>query len=84
MCDVLPELKKDDVLIRKTPNGDVRTFTVIKVGQGKEFDEPVYYLQGLYGVKLKKSYTGEELAGLGYCLKEDISGIRSFEDGGEI
>lgn len=83
MCAVLPELKKGDVLIRESPTGDVRAFTVIKVGQGKEFDEPVYYLQGLYGVKLKKPYTCEELAGLGYHLKEEISGIRSFEDGGE-
>ncbi|MCG2661283.1 MAG: hypothetical protein L6437_13685 [Kiritimatiellae bacterium] len=82
MCDVLPELKKGDVLIRESPKGDVRAFTVIKVGRGNEFDEPVYYLQGMYGVKLKQPYNGEELASLGYRLKEEAVTSQNAGAGG--
>jgi len=67
---VLPELKKGDVLFKTGPDGRQTEFTVIKVGKGTEFDEPVYFLSGMYGVKLRKAYTGEELSTLGYGLKE--------------
>ena len=66
--DILPELKKGDVLFK--PDSASNDFTVVKVGRGKEFDEPVYFLSGMYGVKLKRPYTGEILAGMGYRLKE--------------
>ena len=70
MESVLPELRKDDVLFKPCPDGTVTEFTVVKVGKGTEFDEPVYFLSGMYGVKLRKAYTGEELSNLGYRLKE--------------
>ena len=69
MEDVLPELEKGDVLFK--PDGGPDEFTVIKVGKGKEFDAPVYYLSGMYGVKLKRAYAGEELSALGYRLKKN-------------
>lgn len=66
---VLPELKKGDVLFKIGSDGKQTEFTVAKVGNGKEFDEPVYYLVGMYGVKLTKAYAGEELSMMGYGLK---------------
>ena len=69
MESVLPELKKGDVLFKTGPDGTITEFTVIKVGKGAEFDEPVYFLSGMYGVKLTKAYTGEELSTMGYGLK---------------
>jgi len=69
MNSVLPELKKGDRLVRVAADGEVTVFTVCKVDRGKEFDEPVYFLTGKYGVKLRNAYTGEELAGMGYELK---------------
>ena len=71
MNNVLPEHRKGDVIIRLRNNSISNILTVRKVGQGEEFDEPVYYLAGKYGTKLKKSYTGEELASLGYTLLEN-------------
>ena len=44
--------------------------TVWAIRKGREFDEPVYKLQGLYGVKLKGDYTGEDLAAMGYMVVE--------------
>jgi len=82
MNDILPELKKGDVLAKADGKDHVRTFIVIKVGKGREFDEPVYYLQGMYGAKLKKAYTGEDLAGIGYRLKEDVSLGQASNAGG--
>ena len=41
-----------------------------RVVKGEEFDEPVYYLQGMYGVKLKQAYAGEELAAFGFKVEE--------------
>jgi hypothetical protein len=67
MENVLPELKKGDVLARSI-NGASETLTVRQVGEGKEFDEPVYFLVGKYGVKLKTAYTIEQLAGMGFKL----------------
>lgn len=66
MSNVLPELKKGDVLVTIRSNGEPAKVTVRKVGRGKEFDEPVYFLIGGYGGKLKKPYTGEELASMGF------------------
>jgi len=66
---ILPELKPGDVLVKHDSKHGIYVLTVRKVGKGKEFDEPVYFLTGQYGVKLKNAYTGEELAGLGYSLK---------------
>ena len=66
---VLPELKPGDVLIKHDIKHGIHVLTVRKVGQGKEFDEPVYFLTGKYGVRLRNAYTGEELAALGYSLK---------------
>lgn len=66
---VLPELKPGDVLIKHDIKYGIHVLTVRKVGQGKEFDEPVYFLTGKYGVRLRNAYTGEELANMGYSLK---------------
>lgn len=72
---VLPELKKGDILVKTNADGTEHVVTVIKVGKGQEFDEPVYYLQGLYGAKLKHAYAGEELAELGYEIKQKLEEI---------
>ena len=69
MSNAMPELKKGDVITKTADDGTITTFTVIRVGTGTEFDEPVYYLQGRYGIKLTNSYTGEELASMGYRLR---------------
>ena len=82
MCDALPELKKGDVLIHKMRNGEVSTLTVIKVGKGAEFDEPVYYLRGMYGVKIRQPYTGEALAALEYRLRNQTVVVNMTTDGG--
>ena len=71
MNDALPELKKGDVLVCGDSNETIGTFTVFRVGEGREMDEPVYYLQGMYGVHLKRPYTGEELAKMGCRLKKN-------------
>ena len=71
MNDGLPELKKGDVLVKVDDKGHAHTLTVIRVGKGKEFDEPVYYLRGMYGVKTKRPFALEELASAGYRLKDD-------------
>jgi len=52
-------------------------------GRGREFDEPVYYLQGLYGIKLKQSYTGEQLASAGYRLKQATGVSQAADTGGQ-
>ena len=70
MDNVLPELRKSDVLVR-SHNGASETLTVRQVGKGNEFDEPVYYLTGRYGVRLKTAYTIELLAGMGFRLKNE-------------
>ena len=62
MSNVLPELKKCNVIFRPGGNGNSNVLTVRKVGQGKEFDEPVYYLTDKYGAKFEGRHTGEELA----------------------
>ncbi|MEK9137384.1 MAG: hypothetical protein AAB393_09695 [Bacteroidota bacterium] len=82
MNDALPELRKGDVLVKTDGDGEVSTLTVIKVGQGKEFYEPVYYLQGLYGVKIRQPYTGEALAALGYRLKNQAVVVNTTTNGG--
>ena len=68
MSTVMPELKKGDVVVKRGTDGTLTMFRVIRVGKGTEFDEPVYYLSGVYGVKLRNAYTGEELASMGYRL----------------
>ena len=70
MSDVLPELKKGDQIVRTDNDGHRTIFTVARVARGSEFDEPVYFLTGQYGVKLSNAYTGEQLAGMGYRLRE--------------
>jgi len=72
MEEVLPELKKGDVVFKVNSNGRMTKFTVFRVGKGAHFDEPAYYLQGTSGVKLKNPYTGEELAGMGYQLEGSV------------
>ena len=67
---VLPELRKGDVLVKTSADGTEHVLIVIRVGKGQEFDEPIYYLRGLYGVKLKLGYNGEELAEMGYEIRE--------------
>ena len=70
MKSFLPELRKGNVLFKIGPDGKQTEFTVVKVGKGTEFHEPVYFLSGLYGIKLKKAYAGEELSTMGYRIKE--------------
>jgi hypothetical protein len=60
--------EKGDMLVRVSKLGEKTTVTVRKVGHGIEFDEPVYYLEGRFGVRLKQAYAGEELAEAGYIL----------------
>ena len=67
MTIVLPELKKGDVIKNQKTGHTMRVF---QVNQGALFEEPVYKLQGMYGVKLKETYTREELAGMGYMLQQ--------------
>jgi len=71
MDNVLPELKKGNVLVRRSNGNESDIFTVRQVGTGKEFEEPVYLLTGRYGVKLKTAYTIEELAGMGFTLTNE-------------
>ena len=69
MDDVLPELKVNNVLVKTDVSGRVTTFTVRKVGKGRKFDEPVYFLRGAFGVNLKTAYAGEDLAAMGYRIQ---------------
>ena len=69
----LPELKAGDILVSADTHGQSRRLTVRKVGRGRDFAEPVYFLSGKYGVKLKNGYTGEELSGLGFQVLERTS-----------
>jgi len=68
MDNVLPELKKGAVLAVVRQNGEMSRLKVRRVDKGREFDEPVYFLTGKYGSKLKNAYTGEDLASQGYKL----------------
>lgn len=78
MENVLPELKKGDQLVRVGKDRQVSVFTISKVGRGIDFDEPVYRLTGKYGVTLKNTYTGEELARMGYvvCPRKGDENVR--------
>ena len=79
MSGVLPELKKGNVLVKTGRDGQITRVTVIRVGDGREFDEPVYYLQGMYGVKLKQPYSGDELSNQGFALQAEET-----KDGGRL
>jgi hypothetical protein len=70
MDNVLPELKKGDVLVRSL-DGATETFAIRRARRGKEFDEPVYFLTGKYGVKLKTAYTVEQHAGMGFNAENE-------------
>ena len=69
MSEALPELKKGSVLRTILQDGRKHTVIVRQVGKGRDFEEPVYFLTGSYGAKLKTPYTGEELASMGYKLR---------------
>jgi len=69
--NVLPDLKVGNVLTKTGADGRCTTFQVYRVGKGKAFDEPVYFLQGTSGVKMRTPYAGEELAELGYRLQAE-------------
>jgi len=64
---VLPELQKGDQLRNVETHHELRVARVVK---GVEYEEPLYVLSGLYGVRLTNKYTGEDLANQGYELVE--------------
>lgn len=69
MSGVLPEMKKGDVI----QNDKGHTYRVNRVRDGYKFDEPLYRLETMKGVVLKRSeWTAEELTANGYrCITQE-------------